>query len=228
MSRYLDFFVKGTIFMSEMQFTHCPGCGQHCDLTAPSCPRGEAFAKTGAMPPREEKGLREEGRHGGSPEHSHGPHGPMHGRGHDGRPHRGPHPLEDDSNYTQLSEDEKILSQLRRLGFISRFGAEGKGGQERVIRTLARHGAMTQRELTEKLGIQPGSASEIIGKAERAGLLTRSESEQDRRTVDVALTEEGRQLAGKESLPPLQCFTEEEKHQLLSMLEKLSAAWREN
>ena len=40
---------------------------------------------------------------------------------------------------------------------------------------------MTQSELTEYLGVQPGSASEVIGKLESAGLIVRTPSEKDRR-----------------------------------------------
>ena len=216
--------------MSEIQNNTCPGCGRHCDLNAPHCPRGEEFARTGMLP-QDENGSHRHEQHGEGPHshsHGHGPHGPMRGREHDGPPHRGPHHFEDEQNYSQLSEDEKIMAQLRKLGFISRFGMGGKGGQGRVVSVLAQYGPMTQRQLTEKLGIQSASASEIIGKAERAGLVTRRESAQDRRTIDVALTEAGETAAKKESVPPLQCLSEEEKHQLLPLLEKLSSAWQEN
>ena len=46
---------------------------------------------------------------------------------------------------------------------------EGRGGQNRVLTILKEEGEMTQRALTERLGIQPGSASEIIGKLEKGG-----------------------------------------------------------
>ena len=90
---------------------------------------------------------------------------------------------------------------------------------------------MTQRELTERLGIQPGSASELVGKLERAGLITRTPSETDRRTADIRLTEAGlarrqeqeKEQAGRESL--FAVLSEEEKQTLLALLEKLHQAW---
>ena len=93
---------------------------------------------------------------------------------------------------------------------------------------------MTQRELTERLGIRPGSASELVGKLERAGLITRTPSETDRRTADIALTEAGaavkQERAGKEKSGLGELFavlSEEEKQALVALLERLRAAWRE-
>ena len=93
---------------------------------------------------------------------------------------------------------------------------------------------MTQRELTERLGIQPGSASELVGKLERAGLVERTPSEQDRRTADVRLTEAGRarreQRAAAEERQRSGLFaalSDEEKQTLLSLLERLYADWSE-
>ncbi|MGN1002837.1 MAG: hypothetical protein ACI4PC_08710 [Oscillospiraceae bacterium] len=41
----------------------CPGCPRGCDLSAPSCPRGEEYAKTGRLPQGHERG----GHPGGHP-----------------------------------------------------------------------------------------------------------------------------------------------------------------
>lgn len=50
--------------------TVCPGCGRHCDLSMPSCERGEEYARTGVMPERAGAGG-----HGGRGPHGHPPHG---------------------------------------------------------------------------------------------------------------------------------------------------------
>ena len=47
----------------------CPCCGKHCDLSAPSCPRGEEYARTGVIP--EGHGHGEHGGHGGHGRHGH-------------------------------------------------------------------------------------------------------------------------------------------------------------
>lgn len=125
----------------------------------------------------------------------------------------------------------KLLTMLRVLGRGGHH-MEGKGGQGRVLALLKEEGEMTQRELTEKLGIQPGSASEIIGKLEKAGYLIRTPGLADRRTADVSLTEAGAAMAAeyadkaqarKEEM--LSALTEEEKDQMLSLLEKLYSDW---
>ena len=99
---------------------------------------------------------------------------------------------------------------------------------------LQEAGSMTQRELTERMGIQPGSASEVIGKLESAGLIVRTPSQTDRRTADVQLTEEGiekaleavneRKLRRREMFS---CLSPEEKVTLLELTEKLNADWNE-
>ncbi len=123
---------------------------------------------------------------------------------------------------------------IRALGHASRFHFDGRGGQNRALHILREDGTMTQRELTERLGIQPGSASELVGKLERAGLIRRTPSDTDRRTADIALTEAGlarrEEGAGQEREARRALFaalSEEEKTTLLALLEKLHAAWRE-
>lgn len=126
------------------------------------------------------------------------------------------------------------MSNLRNLGHTLRFLFGGKGGQKRILSMLQEAGSMTQRELTERMGIQPGSASEVIGKLESAGLIVRTPSQTDRRTADVQLTEEGiekaleavneRKLRRREMFS---CLSPEEKVTLLELTEKLNADWNE-
>lgn len=92
---------------------------------------------------------------------------------------------------------------------------------------------MTQRDLTERLGIQPGSASEILSKLENAGLIVRTQNETDRRTTDICLTEAGREFAAEASAEHrkrheemFSCLTEEERQELLSLLERVCTDWR--
>lgn len=136
--------------------------------------------------------------------------------------------------YKTMDMDSRLIMNLRDVGHMLRMLYEGKGSQRRVLILLLEGGAMTQRELTEKLGVQPGSASEVIGKLEHAGLLVRTPSESDRRTADVRLTEEGREKAEEAALrrksrhqEMFSCLTEEEKETLLSLTEKLGGFWEE-
>ena len=135
-------------------------------------------------------------------------------------------------DYEQLGENDKIICNFREIGHTIRRISEGKGSQKRVLIVLRRTGTITQSELTERLGIQPGSASEVLGKLEAAGLILRTPSESDRRTTDVSLTKEGKAAADdayiqreKRQKQMLSCFSEEEKKELLVLLEKLNDDW---
>ncbi len=232
----------------------CPCCKRRCDLTRPGCERGEEFARTGVIPGR--------GEHGGPPlppdmpgklRHygpaAMGPGGPPpfpgrgmgvpfgngpHGRGGHGRPPRPPRgKLTEDPRYQQDDTNGKLMALLRVLGHRG-HAMEGFGGQNRVLTILKEEGEMTQRALTERLGIQPGSASEIIGKLEKAGYLIRTPGLKDRRTADISLTEAGatraEEAAEKRETQREEMFaalTEEERETLRELMEKLYNAWAE-
>ncbi len=134
--------------------------------------------------------------------------------------------------YASASMDEKIILNLRDISHIMRGLYEGKASQKRILIILYESDTMTQRALTKRLGIQPGSASEILAKLENAGLITRTTNDTDRRTTDVRLTEAGTELA-REALQQRQkrhqdmfaCLSSEEQQALLALLEKLHADW---
>lgn len=136
------------------------------------------------------------------------------------------------ANYKEMDMDNKLIINLRDLGHMLRFLFEGKGSQKRILIILSETGKMTQRELTERIGIQPGSASEVIGKLESAGFIKRTPSVADRRTTDIQLTEIG-QVQAEEAVRQrktrhqemFSCLSEEEKETMLKLLEKLNADW---
>lgn len=176
----------------------CPGCGRHCELSAPHCERGAAYARTGELP----EGRRGEGHHKRVP-------------------------------YRELDVNDRLVDALRDLGHGLRAQYEGKASQQRILMILNSAGPMTQRDLTEYLGIQPGSASEILAKLENGGLICRSQNEADRRTVDIRLTEEGMALAQeavdrrhRQHEEMFSCLSEEEKETLLTLMQKLRQDWK--
>lgn len=126
----------------------------------------------------------------------------------------------------------RLILLLRDISHTMRSLYEGKGSQKRILILLLETGTITQRELTARLGIQSGSASEVIAKLENLGLIARALSETDRRTADISLTEEGLRQA-EEAMARRQQRHEEmfsalsgaEKVQLLSLLEKINADW---
>lgn len=129
--------------------------------------------------------------------------------------------------------NDKLIINLRDIGHMMRMLYEGKASQKRILIILDEVGKITQRDLTKRLGIQPGSASEILSKLESAGWMIRTPNETDHRTTDLSLTKSGQKLA-KEALAQrkkrhedmFSCLSEEEKQELLSLLEKICADWR--
>lgn len=130
--------------------------------------------------------------------------------------------------------NDRLIINLRDLSHTIRSLYEGKGSQKRILIVLKEVGTITQRALTDRLGIQPGSASEVIAKLGNAGLISRTPSSTDRRTTDIALTEEGKKLAdqasaerGRRHEEMFSCLSAEEKSQLLSTLEKINRDWEQ-
>ncbi len=136
------------------------------------------------------------------------------------------------AHYQAADINDRLIINLRDLSHTMRCLFEGKGSQKRVLIVLNETGTITQQALTERLGIQPGSASEVFAKLESAGLIQRTPSDTDRRTADITLTGEGRVRAA-EALEQrnrrheemFSCLSAEEKAQLLSLLEKVTVDW---
>lgn len=134
--------------------------------------------------------------------------------------------------YEKLDLNNRLIWNLRDTGRTMRRTSEGRGSQKRVLIVLLETGRITQKALTERLGIQPGSASEVIGKLEAAGMLYRAPSEDDRRTSDIVLTDEGRAAAEEAAAQRrarhedmFACLDDREKAALLGLLERLNDSW---
>lgn len=145
-----------------------------------------------------------------------------------------PSPAVRSRKFSQEEIHDRLVIQLRDLGKKLRLLYEGKSSQKRILIILKEVGVITQQKLTERLGIQPGSASEVLAKLEGAGLITRTASAADRRTTDVKLTEEGKKEAAEAARQRnrrheemFACLSEEEKETLLSLLEKVGSDWEE-
>jgi DNA-binding MarR family transcriptional regulator len=66
-----------------------------------------------------------------------------------------------------------------------------------VIRIIAREPGTSQSGLAERLGIGQSRVVAILDRLEGAGLTTRTRRPGDRRVQEVALTDPGRELAGR-------------------------------
>lgn len=134
--------------------------------------------------------------------------------------------------YEDLDVTNRLIWIFREIGHVIRGTSEGKGSQKRVLITLLESGPVTQTALTEHLCIQPGSASEVLSRLEALGLIRRTANEADRRTVLISLTEAGTREAvealrqrKQRHAEMFSALSEEERRELLVLLEKLCADW---
>lgn len=105
-----------------------------------------------------------------------------------------------------------------------------KRGRENMMAIISQRPGITQKELAEVLGIQPASVSELLMKLEYKGLVLREKDEQDRRSMNVHLTEEGQALLTEpkdEITDPFEALSADEQDQLRTILEKLLADWKQ-
>ena len=131
----------------------------------------------------------------------------------------------------ELTREEKLSLLLRVCGRRLYHSSCAGRTQSRVLQLLA-EGDMSQREMQERLQVQPGSISELVSKLEFKGLLTRRRNENDHRKVMLSLTDEGRlisqdELRRGEMKVDFSGLSWEEQGQLIALLEKLIDNWRE-
>ena len=136
--------------------------------------------------------------------------------------------------YEAAELHNKLVLNFWEIAHTMRRISEGKGSQKRILMILLENGTMTQSALTEQLSIQPGSASEVLGKLETAELILRTPSETDRRTADICLTASGKSAAEAayaqrqvRHQQMFSCLSNEEKETLLQLLEKVNADWKQ-
>lgn len=137
-------------------------------------------------------------------------------------------------SYEKSDINGKLIMNLCDLNAVLRMFFEGKSSQKRILIILRENGSMTQRDLTMRLDVRPGTISEVLGKLENAGLISRIVNPEDKRTVDISLTDKGVSIAQEAAetrearhSEMFRCLSDEEKQTLLSLLEKLSIDWRQ-
>jgi DNA-binding MarR family transcriptional regulator len=107
-------------------------------------------------------------------------------------------------------------------------------GQGRLLGVISEMQPTNQKDLVDRLDIRPSSLSELMGKLEQKGLISRQQDENDKRNYVVTLTAEGTRMAGQVAGQSKEfeeklfgALTQEERGQLKILLEKLNAAWQE-
>jgi DNA-binding MarR family transcriptional regulator len=133
---------------------------------------------------------------------------------------------------SQKKIDEKMLLLFRNCGHFIHNTKPISGGQRRVLTILLEQGNMTQRKLLDITGIRSASLSEVLMKIEMKNYIVRKKRLDDKRNIDISLTDEGKTIAGQikeqndENVKKLfSCLTDEEKTQLMPILVKLRDFW---
>lgn len=116
------------------------------------------------------------------------------------------------------------------------FFASPYSGQGRVLKLLKLKPQTTQKELSEILDMRSQSLGELLSKLEKKGYIIRTQSQNDKRVVEVTLTEQGKAAdTTEENTDPdneiFACLSEEEQNQLqdyfnriITHLEKLCSS----
>ena len=133
-----------------------------------------------------------------------------------------------------------VNEQLRRINLLmrrteaGRFGAHTPHrGQGRVLAILRLKPEISQRELTYLLDMSRQGAAELLAKLEKAGYITREQSQDDRRVMTVRLTEKGlEESSGPDEAEaqddPLNRLSEEELFTLSDCLKRIIEGYEES
>lgn len=127
---------------------------------------------------------------------------------------------------------EKLQTLMHRLVF-HRYVSEGVPtrnpyrGQGRVLAALNQKPEISQKELTQQLGMSKQSLAELLGKLEKSGMIRRTQSETDKRSVIVHLQPKGREAASElgdfsyDVEHIFDCLTDDERAQFEGYLQRI-------
>lgn len=97
-------------------------------------------------------------------------------------------------------------------------------GQGRILSLLKMQPEMSQKKLSYLLGIRPQSMGELLSKLEQNGYITRMPSLEDKRAMDIKLTEEGAKVAAENEQRRVQELAADEMFQCLNKEEQVVLA----
>ena len=132
-----------------------------------------------------------------------------------------------------MNNRELTMKLFRVQGLLMRGGPRGRHGnahrgQGRLLSLLRLKPETSQKELSYVLDMRQQSLSELLGKLESKGYITRATSQEDKRVTLVSLTEAGRAAAPdadvQEESGPFDCLTEEECQNLADYLDRVAQA----
>lgn len=145
------------------------------------------------------------------------------------------------NNNNFINESPNIVSEklyslfLRCSHALSRGHHQNTGihpSQQRVLSLLTSNDKITQRDLLDIMQIRAASLSELLTKLEGKGLITRTKTDESKRSIDVEITDLGEMVAAdytrtqQESTSELfSVLSEEEQKQMVQLLSKLIEDW---
>jgi DNA-binding MarR family transcriptional regulator len=109
-----------------------------------------------------------------------------------------------------------LYTESRRITKEVARRVELTGPQLTVLKVLEGVGDLSLSELSERIRAQNSTVTGIIDRMEREGLVVRARSTEDRRVVNIRLTEKGATIAREIAVEPMEVFR--------SALESLSGA----
>ena len=128
----------------------------------------------------------------------------------------------------------RLIHEIRMYAGILNDRRGQRPAQNRVLFLLHRYGAITQKQLQQHMQIQQGSLSELLGKMEASGLITRSRDPQDKRQVILQLSEKGiavehanHDQVMAENNEMFSVLSKQEQKELERMLNALITDWKE-
>ena len=135
--------------------------------------------------------------------------------------------------YPRADLIDDLAGKFERCGRFLTYRLGRRRAQRKILGILREEGSISQRELQERLGVQPGSMSEIAAKLEARGLLERLRDEADRRKIRLRLTDQGLQWLDRQDEDHIlrrraelfSALTAEERQTLEELLEKLGEDW---
>lgn len=121
---------------------------------------------------------------------------------------------------TQSLANRAIAKENAPLGLLP--------GQPKILECLLDHQELSQRQIADICTIEAATCGSVLARMENAGLIERKRHPDDRRTLFVTLTEQGkaqarqsRQRMRQVDARMLKGFTEEESAQLLLYLRRI-------
>lgn len=108
----------------------------------------------------------------------------------------------------EMARKRRIIPVWSEMGLIA--------GQPRVLTKLLMKDHITQKELSDVCGFEPATLSRALDRLEAMGYITRNDNPGCRRSFLIALTEEGKAIAGRVR----QVFVEVEEEMMQGLSEE--------